>query len=535
MKPKVAVIGLDGASLTLIRPLVEQGVMPNLGELMQGGCSGILKSTTPPYTPPAWSSFYTGVNPGKHGIFGFTWFNPETGKRELSNSRVMGCKKLWQILNDHGLKTGLINLPLTYPPEAVDGYMVTGMMTPENSKNFTYPESIAADLGSMQEEYIVDLPVIPNVDAKNTDVVKILREVLRGRRAACLKLLDEQPCDFWMAVFVTPDRLQHVYWKYLDPSSGLYETSRAEQFRGEIIECYRALDDTIGDIVSMLGNECQIFVMSDHGFCNLKREFFLNNWLAQEGFLKVGTSSKLALRGGKILRSSLLSKFFASSMGAKVREQGISRAMDWPRTSAYSHEQGLFLNLKGREEKGIVSPGEEFTEIRQKIAERLRNFVDPETGNRIVDSVTFKEDIYQGDYLNVAPDLVPVMEDYACYLNNGLLETELLVDCSATPAGIHHPDGVLAAWGSNITRNQSIENAEIIDVAPTILHALGLPVPEHMDGKVLGDLFEPGFLERNPIKTGEATCDDREKSTEVYSQEEAEEIQKQLRGMGYLS
>ncbi len=526
---------MDGASFTLIKPLVERGVMPNLGELMKSGGSGILKSTMPPYTPPAWSSFYTGVNPGKHGIFGFTWFNPETGKRELSNSRVMGCKKLWQVLNDHGLKTGLINLPLTYPAEAVDGYTVTGMMTPENSKSFTYPEKLTADLSSMPEEYIVDLAVTPDVDAKNTDVVKKLQDMLRGRRAACLKLLKEQPCDFWMTVFVTPDRLQHVYWKYLDPSSGLYETSRAEQFRGEILECYRELDRTIGDIVSVLGSDSQVFVISDHGFCNLNKKFFLNNWLAREGFFQVGSSSKLALRGGRILRSGMLSKFFASSIGTRIREQSINRAMDWSRTSAYAYEQGLFLNLKGREEKGIVKPGAEYEDIRGKIAERLRNFVDPESGNRVVDAVTYKEEIYKGDYLAMAPDLVPVLEDYSCYIHDGLLETELLVDCSSAPAGIHHPDGVFAAWGPNIAGNQMIENAEIIDVAPTILHALGLPVPEHMDGKVLGDLFEPGFLERNPIKTGGAVCDDGEKSTEVYSQEEADEIQKQLRGMGYLS
>lgn len=535
MKPKVMVIGLDGATFKLLKPWAEQGILPNLAELLKRGCSGNLTSTVPPYTPTAWSSFYTGVNPGKHGVFSFTRFNPETGQRELASSRVIGAPKFWQVLNQHGLRTGLINLPLTYPPDKVDGFMVTGMMTPDKSKNYTYPGSLVEELASLEHPYVVDVPVIPFIDASSTAVVDKLRAAIRGRLAATLYLMEKHHCDLMMTVFVAPDRIQHVYWKYLDEDSSLFHAPEAARFREEIMTCYRELDAALGQIIDAAGSECQIYLISDHGFCELRSEFFLNNWLAREGFFSLGSSSRFMLGPGyRWLRSNKLTKFLTSAKGGRLREKGLKRVVDWEHTSAYAREQGLFINLKGREEQGSVAPGEEYLDVRGRIAGKLKEFKDPVTGKNMVNSLSFKEDIYSGDWLEMAPDVIPVFDDYRCYIHDGVLRGKLLEDRTSEPYGAHDPDGIFLACGPDINTDATVDGAQITDVTPTILHALGLPVPENMDGKVIESIFSSAFLTRHPIKR---TAADEGGSDEeaVYSQEEAEEIQEQLRGMGYLS
>lgn len=533
------VIGLDGATLELMKPLADQGVMPNLSELLRKGCSGVLKSSIPPYTPPAWSSFYTGVNPGKHGIYGFTCFNPKTRSWELPSSKIIGAKKIWQILNEQGLSTGLINLPLTYPPEKVDGFMITGMMTPEKAKVFMYPESLAIEINALPHQYVVDVPVVPFLDSRNTDIVKRLHAALLGRRAACLHLIRNHPCDMMMTVFVVPDRLQHVYWKYIDQNSVLYDTVEGEAFRKEILACYRALDDAIGDIITAAGDDCKTILMSDHGFCELRGEFYLNNWLAKAGLLTIGGSGKWIIDGGRKLRKLVPNRFvdfFGHIMADKIGAKKLRRSIDWNNTIAYAHEQGLFLKAAFDNDDGRPELSrKDYLELRDRISERLNDFRHPKTGEKVVDSISYKEDIYIGRYFDRAPDIVPVLDNYRTYINDGLVRDELLVDYEMIPNGIHHPDGLFVAYGSDISRNRIIEGATIIDVAPTIIHALGLGVPENMDGRVLADVFQDSFMKKNPVRGSASGENGHDNSASVYTQEESDEIEEQLRGMGYIS
>lgn len=511
--------------------------MPNFAELLAKSCCGILKSTQPPYTPPAWSSFYTGVNPGKHGIYGFTFFNPVTKRRELSNSRVMGSKKIWQILNDHGISTGLINLPLTYPPEKVDGYMITGMMTPERSKNFTYPESLGGEIGSLETEYIVDVPLVPVNDSGNLHVLKPPRKSMEGRRAAYQHMLKHHPCDFVMIVFVTPDRLQHVYWKYLDEKCSLYDTRTGELFRKEILQLYGMLDGIIGDIIAGLGNETNVFIISDHGFTELRSEFIMNNWLKSEGFFNLTSAGKrMWMPGYKRLRSGRMVKFLSSGLGGRLRERGMNNLVDWGRSAAYSREQGLFINLVDRDEHGLIAQGAEYENTVREIADKLKRFINPHDGIELASSISFKDELYHGDYAWVAPDLVPVLDDYRCYVHDGILRKTLVEDRSEDPHGAHHAGGIFMAYGPNIGIG-GVENARIIDVAPTILYSMGLPVPQHMDGKELAGIFRHDFVSKNPVSgVAEDTSTRSAADDDVYSQEEADAIEEQLRnGISELS
>lgn len=539
LKPKTLIIGLDGATFTLLKPWADQGLLPNIARIIDTGCHGVLKSTTPPYTPPAWASFYTGVNPGKHGIFGFSCLNGETGKRVLSNSTAIGSKKIWQLLNDHGVTTGLINLPLTYPPEPVDGYMVTGMMTPDKADNFTFPADIAAQLRQDSEPYTIDVLAL-HTDAEDTRLVKKLSQALKSRLKACFKLMEERPCDFMTVVFVTPDRLQHVYWKYIDENNPHYDDPQAREWRPEIIDCYRELDSAIGELLNAVGDDCTLFVISDHGFSDLKGEFLLNDWLLQNGYMNVKSTKKMLLKGTcsipgvRGLKHQLV-KIFGFRKVADVLSKGLEQIIDWQSSVAYTREQGIFINLKGREEHGSVEPGEEYENVRKEIAERLLHYTHPRTGEKIVEKVVFKEELYQGDNFIVAPDLIPVMKDYSYFISKGVMRNQGLADYTDTSMGNHHPDGIMMARGPNIRRGAEIDGASIIDMAPTVLHSMGLPVPGNMDGRVLTELFEKEFIEANPVikdETGDEGGQEAQK--DVYTQDEAGEIEEQLRGMGYI-
>lgn len=537
MKPKVAVIGLDGATFTLMKPWAERGLLPNFAEILHKGSSGVLESAVPPVTPTAWSSFYTGVNPGKHSVFSFTRFNPETKRRELSNSRVMGTKKFWKILNEHGIRTGLLNLPLTYPRDALDGYMVTGMMTPSTAEHFTYPVSLTSDLESLEKPYIIDVPVSP-ADANDTGTVELVRKAMWGRLAAFQHLLKKDPCDFVMTVIVAPDRLQHLYWKYIDENSALYKTSQAENFRGEIIKCFCELDDILGEMMTLLGDDCQVIIVSDHGFCELRSEFFINVWLTQKGYLAISSSKKQLLGIGYrfLMNSKRIEKFLTSPRGSLLRERNLKKIINWKNTSAYGWEQSISFDINGREKNGTVAPGGEFESIRQEVAEKLMEMVDPHTGMKVVDSIAYKEDIYSGPYLEYGPDMIPVLDNYSCFVHDGsFFRKEMFRDRTNDPSGTHRPDGISMAYGPNIMSNNSIVGARIIDVTPPVLYAMGLPVPDHMDGKVLSGIFEADYLKSNPVRTSSGDEGNFEVRDEVYSQEEEDAIREQLRGMSYLS
>jgi predicted AlkP superfamily phosphohydrolase/phosphomutase len=190
--------------------------------------------------------------------------------------------------------------------------------------------------------------------------------------------------------------------------------------------------------------------------------------------------------------------------------------------------------MSGREEGGIVTKGSEYNRIRDEITAKLKLLRDPATGEKVIDSIIMKEDAYSGSYLDLSPDIIVQFKDYAYSIGESIVRQEIIIDRRNVPLGNHHIDGILFAHGTDIASGRNVEHAEIVDIAPTILYALGLPAPDYFDGKVLTDLFEDNFVKRNPVQVQmEAEDIDRTKES-VYTQEEAAEMEEQLRGMGYI-
>ncbi|MFQ6053893.1 MAG: alkaline phosphatase family protein, partial [Candidatus Bathyarchaeia archaeon] len=262
---------------------MRSGRLPNLARLIEEGSSGVLESTVPPVTIPAWVSMMTGKNPGKLGVFDLL---RRDGYGVEPNGNCYGeHAPLWQILNAYGVRTGVMNLPGTYPPDEVDGFMVTGMMTPSRSSPFSYPPTLAAELDSTVSRYEIDVPQWQYFH--EGPFIKDVYKVTEKRGIAAEYLIKSVPCDFYMIVFTSGDRLQHVLWR-----------------KSDVIESYwEMLDGIIGRMIRLFGEDSTVMVVSDHGFVPLTKTFYVNEWLRRRGYLQVKrkVNESIVIRLGRLL------------------------------------------------------------------------------------------------------------------------------------------------------------------------------------------------------------------------------------------
>ncbi|HEX2294756.1 MAG TPA: alkaline phosphatase family protein, partial [Actinomycetota bacterium] len=250
--PRAAVIGLDGAAWHLLDPMIEAGAMPRLAALRERGAWGTLTSTVPTYTPPAWTSAATGVNPGRHGIYGFIAGNAQSDRQELVHSGMIKAPTIWEVANEQGARAGVYNLPLTYPPRSLDGWMVSGMMTPgygEQLKGFASwgaGEDLEQRILGWAPGYVVDVSANYEQDWRDEGLARRALQSIRQREAVLRGLLELDPPDVLFTVMEAPDRLQHVYYRYMDPSDELYSSNEGARLRSAVVECFTAMDRIVG-------------------------------------------------------------------------------------------------------------------------------------------------------------------------------------------------------------------------------------------------------------------------------------------------
>jgi predicted AlkP superfamily phosphohydrolase/phosphomutase len=457
------------------------------------------------------------------------------------------------VLNAAGRKTGVMNVPITYPPEEVDGFMISGMMTPSEDSPFTWPAGLKEEIFRKCGDYVVNID-IPQYDVELfDDAMRFFKDMaycFQKRREAFLYLMDEKQWDFFMVVFIIADRIQHLFWKFLFPGSGFYNLSHAPAIREEIFTCYSMLDSLLGDVLSRLDDSTDLFIMSDHGFGYTEKWFNVNKWLADldllslrsgESFRKSLFYSAMAFNDSKLVKH-ILPRAVQSAVRNKVRrgrgtlKTDIDVTLDWGRTKAFFASiptQGIFINTKSAQGKGTVAQGEEYERLRNLLRDELLSLKDPATGRQLVDKVLMREEAYQGPYAELAPDVLFVAKDYAV-LGRQLFGAKRWIATSENQAnGFHRTNGIFLSVGRHI-RKQSITGASIADVMPTVLYAMGESLPDDLDGRVLREIFDDGFLDDNPVRYEPASKFEEARRERVYSDEDSEAVRARLAGLGYL-
>jgi len=616
---RVVVLGLDGLDYGLTSRLLDEGRLPNLARLRDTGNFHSLASTLPPISPVAWSSFQTGVNPGKHNIFDFLTPDEKTYRPKLSSVEIRSATKtlgigrlklfsfhrpdvrmlrkskpFWSVLSDYGIFNCVIRVPITFPPEKLRGVTLSAMCVPDlrgtqgTFSQFTTrakddsvktggevqyvarcgdrveceligPPSSKPGKGDLRLPFSVrirgsdtatltingtkhtlkrgqytdwitvkfrlgfgssvqgvcrfmllatdpefDLYATPiHIDPEKPamaigypkvypiylakrqgpyatlglaeDTWGLSEEVLEDqhffeqcrdidleREAMFFDGLEKVPEGFCVCVFDGTDRMQHMFWRYLDDSHPARPPQVPAAFATAIEDLYARMDALVGRTMAKCDrDDTLLMVLSDHGFNTFRRGIDLNRWLEENGYLFVNNQQ---------------------------RNKDYLAGVDWSRTKAFAIGlTGVFINLEGKFEQGIINP-QEAEAVREEIAAKLRELVDPQTGTKAIKAVYQAAKAYRGPYKENAPDLIVgyaggyrVSWDAAV----GRTSTEVFSDNKKAWSGDHCVDptvvpGVLFA-------NHAIEttNPRLLDIAPTILDLFGCPVPDHMDGRVL--------------------------------------------------
>lgn len=541
-KPKVFTIGVDGGTFDIILPLVERGELPNFERMINQGVWGELESTVPPFSGPAWTSFQTGKAPSSHGIFDFVNKKPNSYETYYVNSTHIRGTRFWDVLGDNGLKVGIINVMVTYPPHPVNGFLLTGGLTPPG-RSFAYPESLAKEIEDKFGAYRMwGVGGITLTEGGEEKFINGYFANEKRRMEIARYLMKEKEWNFFMVMLESADPLQHELWKYIDENHPRFNSNAEEYVKQAIPNFYKEVDGFLGEIFEVLPDDTTVCIMSDHGFGPLTRYILINNFLISIGMLKLNANLSTRFKrvafdhGVSLERLYRLAKKLGVSRAAKAfrggaREKMLSRLtpsfkdIDWSRTRAFAVGTGghIYLNVRGREPQGIVEMGEEYENVRNLIIENLESLTDPKTGNKAIEKVFSKEELYKGRFFDRAPDI-----SFLPGRGFGTLQREQFVSPStfidSPSCGTHRINGITLLFGPTIESNKQIEEAKIFDLAPTILHLFGLPIPDDMDGRVLKEIFRQGS---EPAKR-------REIYQKVDKEEKIKERIKHLRNSGRI-
>jgi len=442
-KPRrVVLIGLDGTPYTFMQRLIAEGRAPNAARLVQQGSLLRMDSVWPWVSSVAWSTMMTGVNPARHGIFGFIDRDPASGKQFIPTARNMKAPTLWEVLSAAGKRVIVVNVPVTYPPRPVNGILVGCFLSPSLEKA-VYPESFLPTLKSLG--YIVDADPWKARQSKDLALQEV-NAVLEARIRTLFHLFDNEEWDYLHLHIMETDRLHHFLWQQMEEGHPTYAPA--------FYDFYRRIDDMLGQLAANLDDRTTLMWMADHGFCTVKKEVYVNRWLMDNGWLRLRTIPP-------------------------DRQKGLDEVD--PASVAYSLDPGrVFLRVRGREKDGCVAPGAEYEALRAEIAAAALELRDPDDGAPVFQAAFRREELYHGPYLEQAADLI--LAPYDGYDPKGPLYKETLTFKGDELVGMHtYDDAMLYIGGQTIPQTRF----SVLNVMPTILSLMGVPPPPGLDGTSL--------------------------------------------------
>lgn len=572
---RIFIVGLDGATLDLLGPWAEEGELPLFQEIFRRGAVGELRSTVPPVTPVAWLSFMTGKSPGRHGVFDL--LRPVSADyMEVVPVYGEHCQErtLWEILSNRGRKVGLVNVPMTYPPKRVNGFLISGIPAPANQDRYSYPPSLVPELQEMGWDLTRDASA---VTSSYGEKLGYLTELVEMRTEAALYLMTRHEWDLFMVHFLETDQVQHTYWRFMDQDESRHDD--LARYGKSILKLFKAVEDSISRMMDLLDEDTILMLVSDHGMGPTGYHVNLNNWLLREGLmvwkgswpvrvkrllysLGIHPSSIYRLFASRLVRRSALGRIRtnlthipSSDPGdTSRRHRDVSTRLrdslclsvgdiDWSRTKAFAsgttQASFIYLNVRGREPEGVVEQGAEYEELRRLICEGIADVMDPVTGDRPFAHAYRREEVYSGAYVPQAPDIVVICDqpEYNTPLGR-LFLTNRVVEPISNATASHRMNGLFAIMGSDIIKPACIvADAEITDIAPTVLYLLGEAIPTDMDGQVLRSCLTKEFLQANPERYAEPGPQPQSfppERDQDMSPEDLESLRRTLEGLGYL-
>ena len=545
--PRLLIIGLDGADMHLIRTAMASGGMPELSDIESRGFLSLLRSDPTLVTPSAWTNFSTGVNPGKHGVYYFVERDPGSYRRHVVTARDRRATPLWQILNRYGLRVGVMNLPLCYPADPMEGFMMAGFDSPgAGAPAFSWPRDLAAEVLRRVPAYRVSAGFFGLArSGRQTDAIGLLQEVEAARLEAVQVALDLHPVDVLIYYTNSLDALNHYLW-----GSDFFAP------RPEVLESYRVADGIIRDVQKLAAADADVIVMSDHGNGPWEKgPAYLPEVLERTGLMRrAGTRrsprrvARSMARGAygainRRLSRETKEKLVSRFPGLRARAQSLVGMpdMDWSATKAYVSgvRSAVFLNVEGREPAGIV-PRSRYEQERERVSGILRSLRDTFSGEPVVDRLDYADQVYEGPYADLAPDVIvqwrrdiPITGLMSNLVPGGHLKEQLGPNKRFLTGG-HRDTGILAAAGPGFAGRGPERTPSLVDVAPTILSLLSVPVPEDMDGSPVPGVLSPrGEPVREPVSAGAGGQPESEGVAGMTAEEEAE-VAESLRNLGYL-
>jgi len=571
---KVMVVGLDGADWELIMPWVRAGKLPHLQRLLAEGCYGPLASISPPLTFPAWVSFSTGVNPGRHGVLDFFARIPGQFRVRLYNAMDIQEERFWHRLSRENKTVGIVGMPVNYPIEPLNGIVLPGFDTPgigggKAPADHMYPQSLYREL----EEHCGGYWVVPNLVAfgphQMSQAAERIKFVTVNKGQVVDYLLTSRNWDCFVFVLGETDSVCHHFWRFHDPASPLYESDPPE-LRDTIFAIYRQADEILGRLLELLPPDGHLVMVSDHGMGGTSdKVIHLNLWLAQEGFLtykeQVWKKTWWRQAQRRLLHAArdlgrryvphALKKFLFRKTDLIDRLESHLRyaAIDWDHTLAYSdegfHFPSIRINLEGVEPRGRVRPGKEYEQLREKIAAKLLEWEDPYNGARVVHRVYRREELYSGPQACHTPDLVIDWHQDGAY---GYLWRPSAMAQEGRPierldlsksserrfvlnrSGRHRHEGIFLGYGPAFPPGREVNGLSIMDMAPLILYLNQVSIPAGLDGRLPTDIMKGEYLQEHPPQYDSHSETGRTQEAKPYKSDEAQEIEDRLRSLGYL-
>ena len=493
-KFKTIILGIDGATWDILKNQAEKGNLPTFEKLMKDGAWGPLESCIPPVTAPAWVSIATGKNPGKTGVFDF--FNRvnenNLESKSVNSYKIKRTKPFWDILSENNFKIGIWNYPFLYPPYEINGFMVSGLAASPNDE-ICYPKNLKNELLLIEKHYEIDVSHGSKKYIDNEELfIKDISNLLTSNEKIIEYLIKNKDVNLFFGVISALDFMQHYLWKHIDKNHPSYKDDNP--YKDEFLKLLKQIDNLLSKILEILPDNTNIFLVSDHGFGPHISNFYVNQFLLNSGYLKKISKTKYFLN--ILLKSFDILRHLHSIIKLKQIPWDIKHF------NTIDIKKSLAFNLNSIGIGGItinpilIKNKNDFLKIREDI---IKNLIKTTNSLKIKCEIFLPQEIYNGKYTNLAPDIMFKLDDFAVSVSQRF-NKNIISSSPSNHSGEHRMNGIFLAYGPDIKKGINLNKAKLYDIAPTILHMFDISIPDDIDGRVLKEIFkeESEYMKKNP-------------------------------------